>query len=157
PCDIATATPPGTTGRVLLPAGSLTDNTEQFCRGALIGINASANLVLLPFAIPWLLSGNASALAWALSAEVLWQIIAFATCVVNLLSLFGPLCANRAFEAVLGWSGWAAIMALPANFVGLTFFLINTATGAHLGFEWWTGSVIVHGGVIRGLVATPTA
>lgn len=156
-CDISTATPLGTSGRVRPPPGSLSDNTEQFCRGALIGVNASANLILLPFAIPWLLSWNSVALAWALSAAVLWQLIALTTCVVNLLAVFESLCANRGFEAVLGWSGWVAVMALPANFVGAIFFIINTATGAHLGFEWWTGSVIVHGGLIRGLVATPTA
>jgi hypothetical protein len=156
-CDIATATPVNTTGPVTLPPGSLKQGTEQFCRGALIGINTSANLILLPFAIPWLLSWNLGALAWAISAESLWQIIALTGCVLNLLALFEQLCANRSFEAALGWSGWVAAMALPANFVGFTFFLINTATGAKLGFEWWTGSVIVHGGLIRGLVGPPTA
>jgi hypothetical protein len=156
-CDIATATPVGTVGQVMLPPGSLNQGGERFCRGTLIGINASANLILLPFAIPWLLSWNLGALAWAISAEFLWQIIALTGCVLNLLALFEQLCANRSFEAALGWSGWVAVMALPANFVGLMFFLINTATGAKLGFEWWTGSVIVHGGLIRGLIGPPTA
>ncbi len=146
------ATPVPPSGPVVFPGPAANPGSqpaEQLGRGALIGINACANLILLPFAVPWIVSWNGVALAWAISNETWWQIAAVAICIANLMALNQAICANRAFAAVLGWYCWIAATAWPANFVGIIFFLISVAFGARLDFEWWTGSVIVHGGPLN--------
>ncbi len=115
----------------------------EFCLGALIGVNAGANFMLAFTAMAFIF--------WPLGLAAA-PIVATVLSVINALAAFQGLAGSPVFAAILGWFSWAMPMSWPATLVGVLFFVINAisfALGAPLrvGFEWWTGTVVVHGGV----------
>jgi hypothetical protein len=161
----ATATPVPTSGPVAVAAPGTTPSawefTEQFGRGALIGINACANLILLPVALPWIVSWNPTLFVLSVAAMPLLGIAAISICIVNLMALFEGFCAEPWYAAVLGWSAWLAPTAWAASFVGLLFTVISLIAAGfgmplRFDFEWWTGTLVVHGGPMH-VAKLPTA
>lgn len=161
---VSVATLPAATGATgAITAPPPLDLLELFARGAMIGTNACFSLVVLPIGVPWLWAlvnfSPAMGVALALATAGPLAMTAVAVCLINLGALIPALCANRVFAAFLGWSAWIAPGAWAANFVGLLFLMISIFAAVffgvplRLGFEWWTGSVIVHGGPLH--VATP--
>jgi hypothetical protein len=132
---------------------------ERLGRGGLIGINACANLVLFPYAAPWLVSWSSTLLAIALPVTGLLTIAAVPLCIINLFALDESFCADPVYEAVLGWTCWLAPTAWPATIVGVIFMIVDLLTGATFppGFEFWTGSFVVHGGILYFPWNPPTA
>lgn len=139
----AIATPP-VQGRVT------TNFVEEFCRGAQIGINASANFlygVALYFGIATLMGPVSLGLGLVLA-----PVIGIALGVITFLCVFPGLTRNFSFEAVLGWSSWFMPMSWPYQILGFVFFLAGWLASllgrpfASLG-DWWPGAVVRHGWV----------
>ena len=116
----------------------------EFCLGALIGINAGANYMLV-FAVLFLIFGLPG-VAIALPAATVLSTI-------NALAAVQPLASASWFAAVLGWSSWAMPMSWPMTALGFLVFLGNlfaipAGLVKQVWCEWWTGTVIMHGGWI---------
>jgi hypothetical protein len=116
----------------------------EFCLGALIGINAGANFMLL-FAALFVLFGPFGLAIAPVAATVLSGI--------NALAAVPQLASAPRFAAILGWSSWAMPMSWPMTGLGVVFFFANMfAIPAGVLYrpwcEWWTGTVILHGGWI---------
>jgi hypothetical protein len=116
----------------------------ELCLGALIGVNAGANFMLV-FAAMFMIFGIPGLAIAPTAATVL--------SVINALAAVPQLASAPWFAAILGWSSWAMPMSWPATALGLIVFLGN-AIGIPFGVlyrpwcEWWTGTVILHGGWI---------
>jgi hypothetical protein len=115
----------------------------EFCLGALIGVNAGANFMLVNAAL---------FIAFGLPALIVSPFVAGALSLINALAAIRGLASAPWFAAVLGWASWAMPMSWLATAIGLVFFVINLCSivwGVPLRVrcEWWTGTVIVHGGV----------
>lgn len=137
---------------IVTPAvqGRVTTNLfEEWCRGALIGINACANFLYAAALYPAIgfLLGAQPGLALAL---VLAPFYATALGVINFLCVFPGLTRNFAFEATLGWSSWFMPMGWPLHLLGFIVFLIGLIASwfgrpfAALG-DWWPGNIARHG------------
>jgi hypothetical protein len=135
--------------------------TEQFCRGALIGMNACFTAMLTWVLLPWL----TQAIPGLGGTMLLWSgilaVAGFAIAAVNLMALNETICANRSYAAVLGWSSWIGAGSTLVNLIGLLFFVISIVASwfgsrLRLTFEWWTGSWIIHGGPLH-ITPIPTA
>jgi hypothetical protein len=135
--------------------------TEQFCRGALIGMNACFTAMLTWVLLPWLTQAIPGLGATMLLWSGVLGVAGFAVAVVNLLALNERICANRSYAAVLGWSSWIGAGSTLVNLIGLLFFVISIVASwfgsrLRLTFEWWTGSWVIHGGPLH-ITPIPTA
>jgi hypothetical protein len=135
--------------------------TEQFCRGALIGMNACFTAMLTWVLLPWLTQAIPGLGATMLLWSGVLGVAGFAVAVVNLMALNERICANRSYAAVLGWSSWIGAGSTVVNLIGLLFFVISIVASwfgsrLRLVFEWWTGSWVIHGGPLH-ITPIPTA
>jgi hypothetical protein len=115
----------------------------QFCFGMVIGLNAGANFMLVFAALYFIF--------WLGGAPVA-PFLAGGLSLINALAAVPALGAAPWFAAVLGWASWAMPMSWPSTALGLLFFVIDVGFalfGVRFSphFEWWTGTVILHGGV----------
>lgn len=109
---------------------------EFFSRGALIGVSAGANLIIMS-AIPWLPIGFGPTVF-----------------IILLLALIPPIAANRFYQRVLGALGWV----LPLNYLmlplGVLLFLVAAPfaiAAAPIGsvlWDWLTWTVETSGGFV---------
>lgn len=114
----------------------------EFVRGAIIGLNAGANAMI----IGMLLSN------W-------W--IAFGIGIIALLSSSYYVSRSRYYHSSMGWLNWLLPMSWPVNAIGLVWMLINLlfalmvaplgvpAWKIRLGFEPKTCTITVYGGCLR--------
>ena len=116
----------------------------ELCFGMLVGVNAGANFMLVFAALFFIF--------W-IAAMPVAPFLAAGLSLINALAAVPALAGAPWFAAVLGWASWAMPMSWPATALGLLFFVINAAAIAfgvpfNPHFEWWTGTVILHGGVL---------
>jgi hypothetical protein len=128
-------------GTTIPPTGLATVGPlENFSRGAMIGINAAVNYQVSVVVL--IATGNLGL------APLMGPYLG----VVNFLSCVPGFAGNAVYQAFLGWSSWAMPCSWLATLVvGLPVFVLN-ALGWFFGVpfrpfvEWWTGTVVVHGG-----------
>lgn len=109
---------------------------EFFSRGALVGVSAGANLIIMS-AIPWLPIGFGPTVF-----------------IILLLALIPPIAANRFYQRVLGALGWV----LPLNYLMLPLgvllfvvaapFAIAAAPAGGVRWDWLTWTVETSGGFV---------
>lgn len=160
----ALATPVPASGPVAVapPGGPLApwELFEHFARGWLLGMNAVVTLTL-PLALPWLFQWLPPVMLVLIVAMPLLTTAAIVLCIVNILPAFVPaIAANNVYAGIAGWGAWLAPGAWPATLLGLVVFAINSLSalfGATVRWvpELWTGSLMVHGGILYPFWSTP--
>jgi hypothetical protein len=109
---------------------------ELLARGALLGMTAGLNAILLSLIPVW---GEPLA-AWAFV-------------VVSLAAMSG-VAQSRLYHGILGWTAWVLPMSYPATAVGLLLFLLNAPVALVLGgiaalrIDWKTGVIESAGGLV---------
>lgn len=136
---------------------------ERFGRGVMIGLNAGVNLTLVPFAAPWLVSWSPVLMVIALAAVPLFMIAAPILFIVNLMALDEGVCAAPWYAALVGWGTWCAPTAWPVTWLALCVVIVEVVCSwlglsfVVLTYEWWTGSIVRHGGLFNAFWNPPTA
>jgi hypothetical protein len=112
---------------------------ELFCRGFMIGLNASCNFIVLLVVAPL-------TLVFAPLVTLVAPVIA----VLNFLAVF-PLATNPFFEGFLGWFSLAMPMAWPGHLLGLFWYLINAFFAlffpTRFDMDWPTGGFVLEGSI----------
>ncbi|MCE2999188.1 MAG: hypothetical protein ACK59Y_02915 [Betaproteobacteria bacterium] len=120
---------------------------EEVCRGLLLGINASGQLLFTPVAYAALVPVLPLPFLGLLALSVPIAVY------LSLLNLAASVAAgNRTYNAFLGWSSVLSPMSWPVTLVGATlavWSLIMSGLGFPLRvtMEWWTLTLVFHGTV----------
>jgi hypothetical protein len=120
---------------------------EQLARGAMIGLNATMNVFLLPAVV-----SAALPLVW---------VAAIVIGLIGILSAIPSLSNSPRYQAVLGWTGLAMPMAWPIHLLGALVWTINSL------FSWAfptrgfsdtkSATWVTHGGILYWPFPTPAA
>jgi RHS repeat-associated protein len=121
------------------------NNTGEFFRGFMIGLNAGLNMII--------------------ATAVFGPEVGIALGVINFLAAFDTVAGNKIYQGILGWSSWLMPMSWAVNGLGLVVFLINigmaliTANQADdtkihkLSINFGTGAIVMRGGYIKSEIA----
>jgi hypothetical protein len=120
---------------------------ETVCRGLLLGINASGQLLFTPVVFAGLVPVLPLPFVGLLALS---GAIAVYLCTLNLAASVAA--GNRTYDAFLGWSSVLSPMSWPVTLVGAAFAvwcLFVWALGLPMRWipEWWTLTHIFHGAV----------